>query len=82
VLLVIACVLLGVAAGGIAYVAMLLRDGVLDARPEHARGMEPILVHAADEPFWFYGFVTAMAVLSILLLVVGWKMLRQAWHPR
>ena len=44
--------------------------------------MEPILVHAADEPFWFYGLVAAMAVLSILLLVIGWKMLRQARHPR
>lgn len=81
-LLVIACVLLGLAAGGIAYVAMVLRDGVLDARPEHARGMEPILVHAADEPFWFYGLVTAIAVLAILLLVIGWKMLRHARHPR
>lgn len=59
VLLVIACVLLGVAAGGIAYVATLLRDGVLDARPEHARHMEPILVYAADEPFFFYGLVAA-----------------------
>lgn len=82
VLLVGACVLLGVAAGGIAHVAMVLRDGILDARPEHARGMEPILVHAADEPFFFYGLMTATAVISILLLVIGWKMLRHAWHPR
>jgi hypothetical protein len=74
----IACVLLGSAAVLIAYVAKIVRDQSLDARPRHARGMEPIPLNAADEPFWFYGIVAALAVLAIVLLAIARKMLREA----
>lgn len=40
--------------------------------------MEPVLVRAADEPFWFYGFVAGLAAIAILLLVIAVRMLRQA----
>jgi hypothetical protein len=74
----IACVLLGSVAVLIAYLAKIIRKQSLDARPKHARGMEPIPLNAMDEPFWFYGIVAALAVLAILLLAIAWKILRQA----
>ncbi|HEX6038248.1 hypothetical protein [Longimicrobium sp.] len=65
-------------AGLLAYVARTMRDGFLDARPRHARDMEPILLRAADEPFWFYGIIAGVTVLAVHLLVLGVRMLRQA----
>jgi H+/Cl- antiporter ClcA len=82
VLLVITGALFGCAAGLVAYLAKILRDGALDARPKHAVGMEPDFVTAADEPFWFYGIVAMLAALAILVLRIGWQMRRHVREVR
>lgn len=73
----IAGVLLLCSLGALAFVARTLRDGFLDARPKHARDMDPIYVHAAGEPFGFYALLAGLAALAILLLVIAVRMLRQ-----
>lgn len=75
-LLLIAGMLFGCAAGVIGYVAKVLREGTLDSRPKHAPPTDPLLVHAANEPVWFYGIVAVLGVLALLLVVVAWRMLR------
>jgi len=80
VLLAIAGALLICAAGVLVYVAKTARDGLLDARPKHAREMEPILLRAADEPFWFYGIVAGLTVLAILLLILTGRMVHHAFR--
>lgn len=82
VLLVISGVLFACAAGGAVYLVDVVRHGDLDARPEHAPRTEPNLLTAAEEPFWFYGLVAALAVLVMLLLVIAWRMLLHARNPR
>jgi H+/Cl- antiporter ClcA len=74
-LLVMAAVMASLAVGVLALVARILQDGYLDARPKHATG-EPILLYAAEEPFWFYGFVTLLVLLALMLLSIAWRMWR------
>jgi H+/Cl- antiporter ClcA len=81
-LLVISVAMLGVALGVIAYIAKIVRDGAIDMRPKHAGGMEPFYLRAAEEPVWFYAIAAGLAVLAILSLTIGWRMLRQSLRPR
>jgi hypothetical protein len=59
-----------------------LRSGMLDVRPEHAPVSRPEWLAAAEEPFWFYGLLALIASFAACLLVVGWRMIREARKPR
>jgi len=74
-LLVISFVMAALAVGLLANVAGVLQDGYLDARPKHAMG-EPNLLYAAEEPFWFYGIVTLLVLLAVMLLCIASRMWR------
>lgn len=80
-LLGMAVVLLAVGLGMVAYIAKILGDGAIDMRPKHARGVEPFYLYAAEDPVWFYGMAAGLAILAILSLLIGWRMLRQSFRP-
>lgn len=75
-LLVMSFVMAAVATGLLAQVVATFRAGYLEARPTYASG-EPLLLTAVQEPFWFYGVVAAMVLLSLMLLAIASRM----WLP-
>lgn len=70
-------------AGGLALMALVsvaLRTGRLDARPKHSVLPDPAWMSAGQEPVWFYGTVVLLALLAAYVIVLSWRMMREAWR--
>jgi len=78
VLLGIGSVLFAGAVALLLLVAFSLHSGRLDARPRHAPRPDHEWILASQEPLWFYGIIALLTAISGYLLVLSWRMMRDA----
>jgi hypothetical protein len=68
-------------AGGMALLALAgvaLRTGRLDMRPKHSTVPDSAWMYATQEPAWFYGIVALLTVFAVYIIVLSWRMMREA----
>lgn len=76
----IGAVLLAGALAIVGRIWVMLLAGRLDARPKHSSQPDPNWLIASEEPLWFHGILGALTLLAVYLLVLSWRMMRDAWR--